>query len=252
MRIVLSFLTRLPVGSFTTEHYFRDLGRRAPLFPLAGLVIGLLSAAAAWLAGLGFGEPVGVVAAMVVNVAVTGGLHLDGLMDTADGIMSHRSRERMLEIMHDSRIGAMAVIAVLMVVLLRFALLAATPAPQLWRALVIAPVLGRAAVVAAAGLSPQACAGADLDGRGLGADFAANITRGGLMMALVIAVVAAAVIGGWRGAAASVTAGIVAGLSARGLIRTLRGLTGDTLGAINELSEIAALAAFAFIPRGFR
>lgn len=223
MRIVLSFLTRLPVGSFTTEHYFRDLGRRAPLFPLAGLVIGLLSAAAAWLAGLGFGRPVDLVAAIVVNVAVTGGLHLDGLMDTADGVMSHRSRERMLEIMRDSHIGAMAVISALMDVLLRFALLAAAPTRQLWRPLIVAPALGRAAVVAAAGLSPQANAGADQGDRGLGAGFAASITRGGLVMALAIAVVAAAVIGGWRGAAASIMAGIVAGLSARGLIRTLGG-----------------------------
>lgn len=248
MRIVLSFLTRLPVGVIMSNGYFRELGRRAPLFPLAGLLVGCLSAATAWLAGRCFSQEVAAAAAIVTSVTATGGLHLDGLMDTADGIMSCRPREQMLAIMRDSRIGAMAAIALGLTLLLRYALLATTPPPRLWQAIVTAPALGRAAMVVAAGMAPQACAGAER--RGLGAGFAEHLTGSRVAATVAVAVGAAALVGGWRGVAASCATGVSTWLAARGLVRLLGGLTGDTLGAINELAETTALAVFACTAAG--
>lgn len=106
----LQFLTRLPIPVQVAD----DPGvfRRSTVFyPAAGLVIGGMVAGIGYGASFVFPAPVNAALLLCIWVLLTGGLHLDGLMDTADGLLSHRSRERMLEIMKDSRVGAMGVIA---------------------------------------------------------------------------------------------------------------------------------------------
>ena len=119
----LQFLTRLPlpVQLPDSDAVFR---RSTVFYPAAGLLIGLLTAGSAW--GFSYLFPFYINAALVLIlwVFLSGGLHLDGLMDTADGLLSHRSRERMLEIMKDSRVGAMGVVAGVLSALLRVSLLA--------------------------------------------------------------------------------------------------------------------------------
>lgn len=116
------FLTRLPVP--VTLQYDHAMFRRSVVFyPLVGAVLGLLLS----LGGLllqSFLPPAAAAALMLLLwVAMTGALHLDGLMDTADGILSHRSREQMLEIMKDSRVGAMGVVACVLLLLIKWTLL---------------------------------------------------------------------------------------------------------------------------------
>ncbi|MDD2497634.1 MAG: adenosylcobinamide-GDP ribazoletransferase, partial [Desulfitobacteriaceae bacterium] len=104
MIIALTFLTRIPIKiNFTYDE--KDLGRTSRYFPLVGLIIGLLVAGVAYVFG-GIDRQLGAVAAILTGVILTGGLHLDGFMDTADGIFSARKRDKMLEIMKDSRVGA--------------------------------------------------------------------------------------------------------------------------------------------------
>ena len=119
----LQFLTRFPVA---IEVPFEKpvLARSVIYFPLAGGLIGLVL----WLASelLMWILPPWPAAVLIVAawVALTGGLHLDGWMDTADGVLSHRSRERMLDIMKDSRVGAMGVIAAVLLLLLKTSVIA--------------------------------------------------------------------------------------------------------------------------------
>src|SRR5690606_5946187 len=97
----LQFLTRLPIR--VQLNYNEDLFRRSTVYyPAAGALIGLLTAIAGFL--LTYALPAAPASVLVLSVwiGLTGALHLDGLMDTADGLLSHRSRERMLEIMKDS------------------------------------------------------------------------------------------------------------------------------------------------------
>lgn len=249
MRIALSFLTRIPVGRLEAEDYLATLGRSAWLFPLAGLVVGLVTWAAHATAGLLFGPATRALAAVAAGLWVTGMLHLDGLMDTADGLGSHRSRERMLEIMKDSRVGAMGVAVGALSLLLRFALLVELPAGWHGPALLLAPALGRMAIALAAGLWPSARA----EGAGLGASFARHVGRPQLAGALLLGLAAAVAtqpFAPWRGVAAFALALLAALAMARSLARNLGGLTGDTYGAINEVAEMAALACFAAASQG--
>lgn len=245
MRLVLSFLTRLPVGPIEAPDYFQALGRRAPLFPLAGLVVGSVAAVADALAGLFFGTGVRSAAAIAASVWVTGALHLDGLMDSADGIGSGRGRERMLEIMRDSRVGAMGVVAGVVSLLLRYALLSTLAPGRRWQALLLAPALGRMSIAVAAGIWPVARVGQT----SLGASFAAHVGRrqviGALGLGLGIALLGGALAGSARGPIAWLAALAVSWLVARFLAAQLGGLTGDTYGAINEVAEVAVLAVFA-------
>lgn len=247
MRVALSFLTRLPVGQLTVEDYMAAVGREVPWFPVVGLTVGLCAAAADWAAGLFFGGPVRSAAAILAAVGVTGALHLDGLMDTADGVLSSRSRERMLEIMKDSRTGAMGVVAGALSLLLRFALLMEIAVGLRWRALLLAPALGRMTVALAMWAWPSARG----KGQGMGGGAAAAVGLRQVAGALAVGLAFALAIGGWfRGGLAWAVALGVAALTARNLAAKLGGLTGDTFGAINEVVEIVVLALFAAAWRG--
>ncbi|SCW56728.1 cobalamin-5'-phosphate synthase [Paenibacillus tianmuensis] len=258
------FLSRLPVP--VKLDYNDALFRRSVVFyPLVGLVLGLITAAAGLL--LTSVLPPLPTAALLLGIWVllTGALHLDGLMDTADGILSHRSRERMLEIMKDSRVGAMGVIAAVLVLLLKWSLLtellpAAVTGSQwnLWLLLALVPLWSRWYMVVAIACWPYARqAGSGMGGffRGVGAGHAVGSGLVALLLSLCV-VAAGEAFGGlslpfWHMVgiivillAVTMGAGVLMSVS---IHRKLGGLTGDTYGAMNELLEAALLLVLVLI-----
>lgn len=234
--VAIQFLTRIQlarVGEVTPE----DLGRSVGCFPVAGACIGLLLAGfslvmAAWL-------PPGVLAAALIllELVITGGLHCDGLMDTMDGIFSGRSRARMLEIMKDSRVGAFGVMGFGVFLLMKWSVLAELLPQPAAPALFIMPVVGRFTAVMAICLFPYGRA------EGLGKVFAEYAGRKRLWVALAWTLLFTVPFG-LKPAFCLVIAGIFALALARYLQRLLDGLTGDTYGAIIELTEVAVLLTF--------
>ncbi|TVY07723.1 adenosylcobinamide-GDP ribazoletransferase [Paenibacillus cremeus] len=244
------FLTRLPLP--VNLHYDDALFRRSVVFyPVVGVVLGWL------LVGIGqmlllIGVPVLPAAALLLAswVILTGALHLDGLMDTADGILSHRSRERMLEIMKDSRVGAMGVVACVLVLLLKWSLLQELlkqgASPQLFL-LPLATLWSRWFMVVAIARWPYA---RQEQGGGMGGMFR-GIGWFTLAVQTGLAVLAAcftAEAAGFEASRAWATAALFGAVSgAAGLIMSrylsskLGGLTGDTYGAMNELLEAVLL-----------
>ena len=211
-----------------------SLGAAAVWFPVVGLGIGLVSAlverAAAWifpglLAGL---------IAVVVWKLLTGGLHLDGLADCLDGLAG-RDVEHRLAIMRDSRIGTFGVVGLILVLLLDVGALAEIPSQQRWRALVVAPVVGRAVPVVLARVFPSA----RLDGQG--AEFGRTLGRFACPLVLVVAAAVSVGVLGRAGALSMVVAAVAAGAFAIVMVRRLRGITGDVLGGAVELAELAVL-----------
>ena len=117
----LEFLTRVRFSK-RTDWRDEDFSRSVPYFPLVGLVIGSLLAAVNY--GLFYIETplfLRVTLLLLAEIIITGGLMYDGFMDTADGVFSARSRERMLEIMKDSHVGSNSVLAIIILLLLKIA-----------------------------------------------------------------------------------------------------------------------------------
>lgn len=244
------FLTRFPVKAQLS--YTDDLFRRSAVYyPLAGLAVGLLTAAAAWLLSLVLPPAPASVLVLALWVAASGALHLDGLMDTADGLLSHRSRERMLEIMKDSRVGAMGVVAGVLLMLMKFALLLALlPIPHAGYCaafVAAAAIWSRTFAVWAIAGWPYA-----REGQGLGRLFAA-VTRKEAYKAAAAALAVTWLLFvvlrfSWLeaigyAAGLAVLTGALGYALARAMARKLGGLTGDTYGALIELLECAVLLA---------
>lgn len=231
------FLTVLPVpGSLGAGE--KDLARSVPYFPLVGVLIGVIVAALDYGLGRVFPGSVASVLTVIVLLAASGGFHLDGLADTADGFLSSRPRERMLEIMKDSRTGPMGVVAIVCVIALKIAALAAISSPlRIW-AIFLAPVAGRSALVTMMAVLPYA----RKEG-GICSIFRVNqyqaVWTGILLIALGV------LVAGWMGALAGVLSVAVTLLLAGHTYRKIGGLTGDTLGAACELVELVPLLVMA-------
>lgn len=221
-------------------------GKSLVFFPVVGLLIGLSLALLRWLLGMVL-PPVLVNALLVLwLVIVSGGLHLDGAADTFDGVGGQKTPEARLAVMRDSRIGGFGAIAIVLALLLKFAALSAVTAPLL----LIAPlVISRWAMVYAVTAHPYARP------QGLGKLFKEQASRGGLILATVIALVITAGFTRWGHSAyaylgALVIFGgtwLVVALISRYFAGKLGGLTGDTYGAVNEIGEISAFAITAML-----
>ncbi|HKF00200.1 MAG TPA: adenosylcobinamide-GDP ribazoletransferase [Actinomycetes bacterium] len=241
--VALRFLTRLPLPE--VPMHAGDLRRASPLFPLVGLVVAGFGTGVRAALGPPLGPVTAGLAAVAAMIAVTGALHEDGLADTADGLWGGFDRERRLAVMRDSRAGTYGVLALLAVVGLRAALLAPLDLAGFARAAACGHVLGRAATVALARLLPPAAPGRGAEltgplGGGRGAVTA--------LSALLVAVAAT----GWWAAAVLAAAALVLGGCAGLFRRRLGGITGDTLGAAEQLVELAAIAVVAALVRAGR
>jgi adenosylcobinamide-GDP ribazoletransferase len=220
--------------------------------PAVGLLLAVPGAAALLLTGLGGATPgrrlLGAVLAVAALGVLTGGLHLDGVADTADGLASRRPRDQALEIMRRGDTGPLGVAALVFVVLLQIAALAALPGQLAVAGLVLATVTARTAVIVATGPAfPPARPG------GFGALVAGRTPASTCLLAvavLLLAVSGAGLLAGGAELAGRLAAATVAGLlTAAGLCRLARaqlgGLTGDVYGAVIELSTAAVLVTLA-------
>jgi adenosylcobinamide-GDP ribazoletransferase len=229
----LRFLTSLPLPWSIRGG---QLGSALPFFPLVGALIGGLLLVVGWLAG-SFWPPLSQAVLLVVAWSVlSGGLHLDGLSDTADAIMSWRDREQKLAIMKDSRIGTMGALAIAAVLLLKLAFLSDAGAGW-WQSVLLAPILGRWAMLLAIGGFPAARPG------GLGSMVQGQLAGWQLALISGLVTLVATLIAGVGGLVAVLLVGVVAYALGRWWTKELGGLTGDTYGAICELAEVVALAA---------
>lgn len=234
----LRFLTILPAPGLPPPSE-QSIARSIAWYPVVGAIIGLLLLPVGWLAGWGWNAGVQAACIVVAWGLLTSGLHLDGLSDTFDGVMSWRSRERKLEIMRDSNVGAMGMLAIIAVLLLKFVWLQAA-GEAWWQAVLLAPIAGRWALLYGLVWFPTARAS------GLGHTFQAQAQRRSFFRATAAAVLLAVSIGQGSGLIAGLLVWGSIYLLARWWTRDLGGLTGDTYGALCEISEVIVLATIAF------
>ena len=226
----LQHLTRIRIynGAFDD----RSFGRSPVFFPVVGLILGLLL----WLAKLVFDIifPGPLVAALlVVTMAVlTGGIHLDGFMDTMDGALSGRSREKKLEIMRDSRVGAFGALSLACLLLLKYSALMTMPEDYFVAAIIMATVISRWAMVYVVAQFPYARR------EGLGELVAKHTGNRELLTATACTVVICVAAAGPGGLVLLLGAWCWAHLFGRWMTAGLGGVTGDVYGATAELTEL--------------
>jgi len=233
------FLTAVPVPS--PEIRPGDLGRATAWFPLVGVFVGLLLAGVDWCGRAVWGPYVASALVLGATLLLTGGLHIDGFMDSADGFFSRRDREGVLAVMKDSRSGALGVAAGVSLLLLKFAAYGQLVGVHHWQAIALAPVLGRLAMTLAVASFPYARQA------GTGLTFAQE-TRGRHAIAATVMTLAFSFgFLQYLGLAFAAGAAMLTLLCSGYWMRRLGGLTGDIYGSINEIVEVAALLAGAAI-----
>ncbi len=240
--LALRFLTALPLPQAEVKP--GQLGRAVGYFPAVGALLGLAVAGLDVLLRLVFPATVASVGVLIALALLTGALHLDGLMDTCDGLFGRSDPVRRLEIMRDSRVGSFGVVGAVCVLLLKYAALGGLAEPWRFGGLVAAPTFGRAAMVLAIGSFPYARP------QGLGRAFKAEVGPAQLALALATAAAVAYVALGLIGVAMLVLAGGLAILMSLFVCSRIPGLTGDTYGAINEVVEVATMLALLALEGG--
>ena len=231
------FLTRLPVPGWVGWAEDRML-RASRYFATVGALVGLGGGLVWWLAGQIAPASVAAGLALAAMVLLTGALHEDGLADCADGLGGGETGAQALEIMRDSRVGSYGALALVFSVGLRWAALASLAPGWGVLALVLAGGIGRATMVPATALASYARR------EGLGASVAGGASGVELAAALGTALVLG-VVGGWPGLLALGLAMAVAGGFLLYMVRRVGGYTGDGLGAMAQLGEIAVMVVLA-------
>jgi len=234
-RLALSFLTLLPVGR-DIQATPEMLGRSMGLFPAVGLLLGLgLCLINGVLQGL---LPRAVLDCLLILLLIiaTGALHLDGVADLFDGLAGGKNRASILEIMKDSRVGAIGVVGLVMVLLLKYLSLFQVPLEYKNAALILMPTAGRWMQVCLCRYAPYVRTGG-----GTGQAFVENVGSEEFWTASVTLVVAALLLFGVKGIVPLISVAVAAMLSLRYFNRRLGGITGDVLGAMTEMVEVLML-----------
>lgn len=236
--IALQFLSSLPV-SLPGMPTPAQMGRSVLFYPAVGLLFGLLL----WLAShllQGVAAPLQAALLLALWVLLSGALHLDGLADSADAWLGgFGDRERTLQIMKDPRSGPIAVVTLVLVLLLKFCALWVLVEGGAGGLLVVAPIVGRAAMLGLFLTTPYVRPG------GLGTALAEHLPRRAAGWILLGSAGAVGVVGGWAVMTALLAALLVFAWLRQLMCRRLGGTTGDTAGALLELLELTVVVALA-------
>lgn len=231
----ISFLTILPVG---IRGQFKQHSYMSATFPLVGLLIGsILALAAALLAS--FNAPVvGAAILAVIWIVMTGGLHLDGLADTADGLASGFDRDKIIKVMSDPANGTFAVISIAMTIILKVSILSTLAGAQIL-ALLVAPVIARWTIVLTLFFSKYP------EKDGIAKTFFIETKSLSFFIATATMLIISFILLPYATASAMVlTAFFLTIFAGKYFELRIGGNTGDTLGAIVEINEIIVLLLF--------
>jgi len=242
--LAIQFLTIFPVKIKKTEN--KDLASALIYFPVVGLLIAAVLLVLNSLLEVfnldGFALNTILV---VLLTTLNGGLHLDGLSDTFDGLMSLRSKEEKLQIMHDPHIGAMGVISIICIMLLKIAFLTAISQSLKSTAIVLMCVISRWSMVYSIFSFPYARK------EGKAKIFTDNINKTIFVFATITGILFAYVVWQINGLLILAIAAGVANLFSNFVTRKIGGITGDTLGAQNEISEVFILILIFIMERSY-
>jgi len=233
--IALQFLTSLPV-KIKAQIPDKEFAESMAYFPLVGLLMGLALALAYNIFNLIFPHSINCALILILNIVLTGGLHMDGFIDTFDGIASRGDKKEILKIMREGRPGAIGVSAAILLFLLKYSLLVSLPKEAIGPSLVAMTTLSRWTLVVSSGLYPYA-----REGEGLGRKFVQGLgLKEGFISTAVALLIAFLVFELRIFILVPLVFCALVGFNSY-LHKRIGGITGDTLGALNELIEVLIL-----------
>jgi len=230
--IIFSFMTRIPFSAnFDLSPV--DMGKSLAFAPLVGIIIGLLMYLSVFML-----EPYSSLFYSVICIAIyiiiTGGLHLDGLGDTFDGIFSNGAKAKILEIMRDSRLGTFGLLAIALCIMLNITSIAALPRDIALKIVLLMPVMGRLGSVCSASFATKY---ARDDEMGLGKSFIENCGITEMALGLLISLIISYALLGKTGLVITILTMDFAYIFTKHIERKIDGMTGDTCGACCELCQ---------------
>jgi adenosylcobinamide-GDP ribazoletransferase len=228
----ISFLTILRVPGETVPP-----GRAALFFPLVGAGLGAAGAAIYLGASRILPNSLAALASVAFWAGISGVLHEDGLADVADAMRGGRSRDKMLAILKDSRIGTYGAVAIVLSVIARWQAVELISTPRVLEVFIAAQAVPRAAIVALAWVSRPA-------GTGLGLAFSSTLTTPIALIALAQGIIAAFLLGVRSGVAIGLGAYLIVRVARWYFYRRIGGVNGDCLGAAEQILEIFVLVLF--------
>ena len=238
----LTFLTIIPLPR-RCEVSPEEVGRSAGYFPAVGAIIGLILVGLNWLLSLLLPSAVVNVLLIVALVAISGAHHLDGFIDTCDGIAGYKTVEERWQVMGDSRVGGFGIIGACCLLLVKYISLNSVPETLLAATLVLMPVLSRWGMVYALFAYPYA------KPSGLGKTFKQGANWQMFTIATLITLAVTAIVARLTGLVIMLGTWVIIVVMAAYLKRKFSGLTGDTYGAINEVAEVCVLILVSLLLR---
>ena len=238
LALAFQFLTVLPWPR-TEVRRPEDLGGSMAFYPVVGAALGSCMVGAYLVGSEVFPDGVLRPALVVLLIILTGGLHLDGLADVCDGFYAGRTKVDTLRIMKDPHLGTMAVLGIMSVLVLKVALLSQLPWATLSSALLIFPAIGRGGMVWGMWMAPYARS----EG-GTGETFFRTLRGRHVWVATALLGIWAMLAAGWPAIILLLLAAGATKMFVGYCARRIGGMTGDTLGALNELLELLTLASF--------
>lgn len=237
--LAIQFLTRLPLN-IMIDWNSENLRKSTLFFPLVGLIIGLISYGVYYIMSF-INSDVAAVFTVFTLIVITGGLHLDGLSDTCDGFFSNKSREDIMEIMKDSRVGAFGVIALIVIILLKYVLINNMD-QNIFIFLVFS--IGNSRAVQVFNLAFRRQARKD----GIGKMFSESKPKKTAVLGILIYIVFAGIIN-INILIPFIVTFLFMDLFARYSYKVIGGVSGDVLGAMAELGEIVSMITFLGVSR---
>ncbi len=255
--LLMSFMTRLYVPRI--EYNEERLGKSMKFFPLVGFIIGLILVLITLIANALTGSILVAILLMIIGeVVITGGIHLDGLADTFDGIFSYRSKQKMLDIMKDSRVGTNGALALIIYFMLKFVLIyeiahnsIGSMGMNLLYLILTFPIIARLSSVVSCASAPYARAS------GMGKAFVDNTKFKEVLFAFILTMLLLIIslfllktnLINYISFLIlfilfSIIIMLVSFLISKLMIKKIGGITGDTLGAVLKLSEILYLLLY--------
>jgi len=233
--IQLQFMTSFPIP-IKINYDKIEFAKGIVLSPIVGLYVGLFLILTYFLLNLFQNDLITSIFIVFIWILITGGLHLDGLADTSDGIFSYRTKERILEIMKDSRIGTNGSIGIIVAVIFKFVLVYSIINFDIVRYLLVVPVIARANIVLSGGISSYA---REEDGMGKGITEFSGLKQ--IIIVFLICFVICGIILQFFAIPLIIASVIFCLLFTLFVKSKIGGVTGDIFGAIIEMSEIVVL-----------